>query len=350
MIVNQTTPPTSAVPPRPNGRRSFLIVAGCFCAIFVIAIIVQLNYVRQLSQRIIGDGVTVESYQFDLANFDGQRDLLIPSGLPKNGQPAMVDPPILTQEQLAKLNENEFRRAVVGNDMVIGVVVEGEARAYPIRFMNWHEIVNDTLGGRAIAVTFNPICRSAVVFDRTVPGDDEPIVFGYSGLLYNHNLLMFDRQGEKDSSEGESLWSQLKFEAVAGPRKGEQLTVLPCRLMRFSQWQQLHPETTVINGLDRFKKRYKRTPYQDIFRTGKPQFPVAPAPPEDGLLIPGDMIAAFPDGEQWAILPQPFANTEKLPSEGPVIYARWFAWYAMHPQSYRIIEVQMPEQRTLPME
>lgn len=348
--MNEQTPTPSAVPPRPNGRRSFLILAGCFIVIFVIAVIVQLRYVKQLSDRIVGDGETVESYQYDLTNFTGDRALLIASGLPKNGQPAMVDPPVLSQAELAKLNENEFRRAVVGNDMVVGVVIEGEARAYPIRFMNWHEIVNDTLGGRAIAVTFNPVCRSAVVFDRTLAGEDEPAVFGYSGLLYNHNLLMFDRQPPEDSSEGESLWSQLKFEAIAGPRKGEKLTVLPCRLMRFGQWQQLHPETTVINGLDRFKKRYKRTPYQDIFRTGEPQFPIAPQPPAEGELIPGDMIAAYPDGEGWAVLPQPFANEQKLPTEGPVVYARWFAWYAMHPQGNRIIEVEMPEQRTLPME
>jgi len=331
--VTQDKTQPAADPPRPKGKRSFLIVVSCFAAIFVIAIIVQLSYVRSLSQRIVGDGQTVASYKFDLSNFTGDRELLIASGLPKNGQPAMVDPPVLTDEQLAEINENQFKRAVVGNDMVVGVEIGGEARAYPIRFMNWHEIVNDTLGGRAIAVTFNPVCRSAVVFDRNQAGDDEPAVFGYSGLLYNHNLVMFDRRAEAGSSEGESLWSQLKFEAIAGPRVGQRLTLLPCRLMRFSQWQQMHPETTVINGLDRFKKRYKRTPYQDIFRTGEPQFPVEPSPPEDGVLIPGDLIAAFPVDDGWAVLPQPFLNESMLPDTGPVIYGRWFAWYAMHPQS-----------------
>lgn len=333
-------------PPQPKGRRSFLIVIGCFAAVFVIAIVVQLNYVKALSERIVGDGQNVASYQFDLSNFTGNRDLLIAAGLPKNGQPAMVDPPVLSEEQLAEINENQFKRAVVGHDMVVGVVIDGEARAYPTRFLNWHEIINDTLGGRAIAVTFNPVCRSAVVFDRTLEGEDEPAVFGYSGLLYNHNLVMFDRRGERDSSEGETLWSQLMFEAIAGPRKGQTLTVLPCRLMRFAQWQELHPDTTVINGMDRFRKRYKRTPTQDIFESGEPQYPIEPKAPMDAApeaeLHPGELIAAYRTDTGWAVLNQPFAREAELPDDQPVVYARWFAWYAMHPES-KVLEVVLPK-------
>jgi len=272
LAVNEMDSQRSAASQRfdPVGRRSFYRVLVVIGVVFAGAMGVQIWHTWTIRNRVVGDGENVASYGYNLSNLSVDPNLVVASGLVKDGQQAMVDPDFHTAEKIDEANQNEFKRAVVGSDMVIGVAINGEARAYPIRILNWHEIVNDTLGGVPIAVTFNPISRAAVVFDRRA-GGGQALTFGYSGLLYNHNLLMYDRQGDPNS---ESLWSQLGFEAIAGPRKGTRLEVLPMRLVKWEQWRTLHPQSKLLAGDRRYTKRYKRSPYEDAFRSGRPRFPV----------------------------------------------------------------------------
>jgi hypothetical protein len=234
-------------------------------------------------------------------------------------------------------------------------VLGGEARAYPIRLLNWHEVINDTLGGVPIAVTYHPLCDSVVVFDRQV--GDEVLEFGVSGLLFNSNQLLFDRRAE---ASRESLWSQLLARAVAGPaaRSDRALKILPSSVARWDRWLGLYPDTTVIDPDPDLVKRYERDPYGNYYLTGKPRFPVDPLPPDDGrawmervvvienvhgrweraltpalaatgdwtVPVPGVRFRADTDGVTTTFVVEAGPETS-------VVHSLWFAWYAMHSEA-----------------
>ena len=318
----------------PRGRRSFLIFALVACVIFIVTMIVQLRIFRDMSRSLIGDGVHVASYQFDTSNLIGDADLLVPTALPRNGQPALSEPETWTPTEIDQRNAEPFKRVVTSRDMVIGVAINGEARAYPVRVMNWHEVVNDTLGGQAITITFSPLTRAAAVYRRELNG--KTAAFAYSGLLYNHGLLIYDRQPEPADS---SLWLQLGGQAIAGPSAGKALQALPFRLTTWARWREAHPQSDLVRGLFNFRKRYKRSPYADEFKAGTPKFPVKPLVSEGhpSGLHPVSMIAAWKQGDRWAVMPEPFAEGTALPDDEPIFYSRWFAWYALYGQASDVL-------------
>lgn len=121
-------------------------------------------------------------------------------------------------------------------DRVIGVTRRGSARAYPLRILNWHEIVNDSFDG-PLLVTYCPLCRTGISAERTV--NDTETTFGVSGLLWNSNLVMYDELTE-------SLWSQASATAIRGPETGTRLSLVPSTLTTWEQWQVEYPETTVL--------------------------------------------------------------------------------------------------------
>lgn len=122
------------------------------------------------------------------------------------------------------------------DDPVVGVARGGEARAYPLRVLNRHEVVNDQFDG-PLLVTFCVLCGSAVVAERRVNGD--AATFGVSGLLWRSDLVLYD-------TVTESLWSQLLAAAIRGPRTGERLSLLPASLTSLGEWRQAHPSTRVL--------------------------------------------------------------------------------------------------------
>ena len=101
---------------------------------------------------------------------------------------------------------------------VISFELNGDARAYPLQILMWHEIVNDTVGGTPVSVTFCPLCNSAIVFDRNF--NDLVLTFGTSGMLRNSDLIMWDRQTE-------TWWQQLTGEGIIGQLAGHKLTFIP---------------------------------------------------------------------------------------------------------------------------
>ena len=201
-------------------------------------------------------------------------------GPPRDGIPALTDPKTMATEEASYL---------APDDMVIGVEVDGEARAYPLRILLWHENVNDTLGGKAIAVTYCPLCHSAIVFDREVEGEVRE--FGISGLLWNSNVLLYDRRDDGKSS----LWSQAAMRAVCGPaaRKGLKLRLLSSQLLSWKKWKNRYSDTTVLSRKTGHRRDYGHNPYENYFSTQRLMFPVS-ASAED--------LADYPNKEQVVVV------------------------------------------------
>jgi hypothetical protein len=141
------------------------------------------------------------------------------------------------------------------NDQILGIAHDGESRAYPLRILVNHEIVNDTLGGRPVLVTFCPECGTGIAFDPTVDG--KATEFGVSGTLYKRNLLMYDR-----GSDTPSLWVQATGEAVVGPKTGISLDRVPTTQAPWGEWKVAHPNTTVLSK--ETGHGYSYIPYPDI--------------------------------------------------------------------------------------
>ncbi len=121
---------------------------------------------------------------------------------------------------------------------VLAVDVNGDARAYPLQILLWHEIVNDTVGGTPVVVTYCPLCNSGLVFERLVDGT--LLDFGTSGKLYKSDLVMYDRQTH-------SFWAQMEGRAIVGARAGERLRLVPANTLAFEDWRVAHPAGRVLS-------------------------------------------------------------------------------------------------------
>jgi hypothetical protein len=144
---------------------------------------------------------------------------------------------------------------------VLSLRVGGEARAYPLRILIWHEIVNDTLGGKKIAVTFCPLCNSAIIFDRSAGG--KVLDFGTTGRLRNSDLLMYDRQTE-------SWWQQVTGTALIGSLTGTKLKVIPSRLEAWKAFKKRNPEGAVLVPSNPNARPYGRNPYAEYDGSPRP--------------------------------------------------------------------------------
>jgi len=137
-------------------------------------------------------------------------------------------------------------------ERVIGISIDGEARAYPLS--SFREVVNDTINGKPVLVTWCPLCGTPIVFERSVDG--EAVEFGVSGKLHHNDLVLYDR-------ETFTLWQQLTGEAIVGPRVPDELTMIPADLVSLSDWRERHPETLVLQGGDATRSTGKMLPYED---------------------------------------------------------------------------------------
>jgi hypothetical protein len=176
-------------------------------------------------------------------------DEIISGGPPPDGIPPIDDPVYESIDEAAGWLED--------TSPVMVVDVEGHIRAYPLAILTWHEIVNDTVGGVPLVVTYCPLCNSALVFERTIDGPDgeEILDFGTSGRLYLSNLVMYDRQHR-------NLWTQFEGEGVVGERfLGTQLTRVPAWLFGFEELVDLHPDAQVLSRDTGFVRDYGRNPY-----------------------------------------------------------------------------------------
>jgi hypothetical protein len=255
-----------------DARSGGFVIAGAVLLFLLVAARWIIPAARQRGERAPGDGRHVESYGFDLSGALVATGAITPAGIPRDGIPALTLPPLFGAAEAAAAPLGEHGKFLVPSDLVIGITSGGASRCYPLRVMNWHEAVNDTLGSRPVLVTFNPPSFGVAAFDRRVGGDT--LQFGVSGLLYQSNLLVYDRGAPGRSS----LWSQLLAKGVAGPRAGTQLRLLPVALVTWGDWLAAHPATTVLAGENRRSRDYERDPYAAYYSSEGLRFPVDPLP------------------------------------------------------------------------
>ncbi|WP_428622492.1 DUF3179 domain-containing protein [Sedimenticola sp.] len=266
----------------------------------------------------------------------------IHSGGPaKDGIPAIDQPRFLTAQAAGHLKPAS---------RILGLHWHGVTKAYPIAIMNWHEIVNDRFGDEPVIITYCPLCGSGVAFSAQIAG--ETLQFGVSGLLYNSDVLLYDRKTQ-------SLWSQLLARAVTGKMKGTRLKILPLVVTNWAQWRQQYPDTQVLSRETGFLRDYDRDPYTGYESSTGIYFPVKQRdsryhPKEQiyGLTVAGQH-KAYPvaelsrrageeikdqfAGRSFTIRYQRASQSARFydqqGKEVPVIRAYWFAWYAFHPDT-----------------
>jgi hypothetical protein len=170
---------------------------------------------------------------------------VISGGPPPDGIPPIDDPVFL--EVVGNLE------LLPANEPVVAVEINGDARAYPVRAMVWHEIVNDTVGGVPVTVTYCPLCNSAATYERTIDGVET--TFGTSGRLFASALVMYDRATE-------TLWTHYNGQAVIGVLTGTVLEQHPSPLMAWDQFRSTYPTGSVLDWTQSgFNRDYGRNPY-----------------------------------------------------------------------------------------
>jgi len=210
-------------------------------------------------------------------------DQIVSGGPPPDGIPSIDHPKFVSAANATFLSDSY--------DMVIGVDYNGNARAYPLQILVWHEIVNDVVGGLPLAITYCPLCHSTIAFVRVI--NNSTVTFGTSGKLYNNNLVMYDRLTQ-------SLWSQIWGQAIAGNLTGHLLKRIPIDVLTWGEWKRLHPSTVVLSRDTGFKRPYGEDPYGAYFETNDVYFPLSylnkSLPPKTivwGLTI-GEGAKAYP--------------------------------------------------------
>ncbi len=262
---------------------------------------------------------------------------ILSGGPPRDGIPAINNPQFISASETT----------LAGDAKVIGVRSGEETKAYPIKILNWHEVVNDKINGVAIVITYCPLCGSGVVFRSEVNGKN--LTFGVSGLLYNSDVLLYDR-------ENESLWSQLRSGAVTGPLSGTALEMFPSQMVTWNQWRSRYPNTLVLTEETGFARDYARDPYIGYAQTEDIYFPISnfsnklhskeivlgveingnyKAYPVSDLKGKNGTITDKFQGTDLTIAFDKTAGTAWMQSPQNVnsTLLFWFAWYAFHPDT-----------------
>jgi len=297
--------------------------------------------------------VTVLLFYFGPRTLQGAADngfdlshSLIPVAEIHHGGPARDGIPAIDRPRFISAGRAEFLQ---DRDRVLGINRNSVTKAYPIRILNYHEIVNDEFGGEAVVVTYCPLCGTGMAFIASVDGSVRD--FGVSGLLYNNDVLLYDR-------ESLSLWSQLMKQAVTGPMRGTRLQQVAMSHTTWGDWRRRYPDTLVLSTDTGARRDYQRSPYAGYAGSEDVYFPMGemdrryhPKEQVIGLSL-GNNSKAYPFAElsrRHGELRDSFATREILirfdaenrtgavfdvdGEEIPSTIGYWFAWQAFHPDT-----------------
>jgi Protein of unknown function (DUF3179) len=217
-------------------------------------------------------------------NFDKRSvefSAILSGGVPKDGIPAIDNPTFVP------VNEAE---GLIDTEPVVGMIINGVAKAYPLNLLIWHEIVNDSIGGIPVSVTFCPLCNTAVVFDRRLDG--QILDFGTTGKLSKSNLVMYDRQTE-------SWWMQFLGQGIIGDMTGKELKLVPSRLESWADFKARAPGGQVLVPNNPGMRAYGANPYAGYDSLPRP-FLYGGAMPKD--VAPLSRVISLADRSQgWSM-------------------------------------------------
>lgn len=262
-------------------------------------------------------------------------DEILSGGPGKDGIPSIDYPKFVSARDAGFLSDDEIG---------LGLKIGNDIRFYPYQTLVWHEIVNDEVNKVPVAVTYCPLCRTGVVYERTVDG--ETVEFGVSGLLWKSNLLMYNR------TDDESLWSQVLGRAVKGPHTGQTLEIVSSDTVKFGDWKSKYPRTKVLSRDTGVSRLYGTDPYGSYYTNEDVSFG---ATFDDDRLHPKEYVLgvevngvfkayvadAIPEGTstddfkgKLISLTKSSIGEVRMSVEGEslkYIGGFWFSWLAVHP-------------------
>jgi hypothetical protein len=261
-------------------------------------------------------------------------------GPPRDGIPALTSPAFVSSGQSIELADD---------DQVLGLKLNGISKAYPVRILNYHEIVNDHFETSPVLISYCPLCGTGMGFHAKLA--QQTLTFGVSGLLYNSDVLMYDLQTE-------SLWSQIMAKAISGQLRAKQLQTLPLEHTTWRDWKNRHPDTKVLSFETGFSRNYQRSPYGNYDQNERLYFPVKH---RDRRYHPKEIVLGIEVDGHYKVYPMvelgkassPISDTlngkpftllfdsqsrsgRALTHDGkayPVLRSYWFAWAAFHPNT-----------------
>jgi hypothetical protein len=275
---------------------------------------------------------------FDFSNPLIPVQKIMSGGPGKDGIPAILDPKFMDAEKAASFLKD--------SDRVIAISINGDSRAYPVKILNWHEIVIDKVGGQPVLITFCPLCGTGMMFDRKIKGKE--YTFGVSGLLYESDLLFYDHQTD-------SLWSQIEGKAVTGKMSGSELKLLESLNTTWGYWKKEHPDSKALTTDTGHSRNYDASPYGDYNKSSALMFPVVKTDRQYNLkdMVIGVRINGQAKAYFFPVLKNlttPLSDTvggevvkvhfDKATSTAfitgkdgarvPTVIGFWFAWYAFN--------------------
>ena len=311
----------------------------------VLLVLVILPVLPALGQRHFDTDILKDTFAFDASTPRSvDFDKLVQACPVRDCIRSIDNPRFVTADQAGFLNDE---------DLILGVVIGGDARAYPAKILDQHEIVNDTVGGQPIAITYCPLCGSGVAVSRLM--GDVVTEFGVSGVLYNSDLVMYDRASN-------TLWSQVDATGIVGPNTGKELETLPVTMTRWARWQKKHPNGKVLSTDTGFEADYSIDQYAQ-YRSRKKLF--MRVSDKDNRVHPKTVVfGASIDGQPVAVTEAAFENSGEIEAsvagrnltlamadDGAVtILDRdsreewstgrlfWFAWYTFNPSTELVQE------------
>jgi hypothetical protein len=266
---------------------------------------------------------------------------LVSGGPPKDGIPSIDNPKFVSIEDSEWIDDNSDIFLIIGENTI---------KAYPQPILVWHEIVNNEIDGVPVAITYCPLCGSTVAYKRVI--NDEPVEFGTTGLLYNSNLVMYDRKTK-------SYWTQIRGEAVIGELTGTKLEKIPLQTMKWKDAKIRFPQAEVLSKETGFSRSYGTDPYTDYYQREEILFPVKSAQSDYdlgaktiiiGITINNDSraytefdlltqrnITDTLGGEIIELIKEPdgFMTITNKQTGDTIPWERdfWFAWLAFHPDT-----------------
>jgi hypothetical protein len=278
---------------------------------------------------------------FQLSNSLVRQEYITESGLPKDGRPAIDHPDFVRL--------SEAREFLKDDDLVLGVIYDEIAKAYPIRILNLHEVVNDNFAGTPVTISYSPLCRSGMAFLAETKSGEK--TFGSSGLVFNNGLLLYDR-------ETNSLWSQIMCRAISGNESGNPLEQLPSIITTYKNWRKLQPGSSIMSTSTGYRFDYASAPYRDYHRTQEVKYHIMRSsdnlPNKEMVLgvqigyrtkaypfselrkTDGDLEDTF-NGTTYTVHYDDASSsawvTDKKGEKIPGTSMYWFAWYAFHPET-----------------